>query len=573
MATNMRGEKTPPLTDVNQTPSEAQGLPLEGLVMLLAPVMTVASIIAIAALAAAVMGLYRVEMLMVAAGLGGAVGAMALLLLYRRKVEQQLAARELDEMRARVGGIVESAMDAIISIDEGQRIVQFNAAAEAMFRWPRAAVVGAPLANLLPERFRGVHTGHVRNFGQTATTSRGMGNQTVLHGLRADGVEFPIEASISQHAQGGRKLFTVILRDVTHRLRNEERLAASEARLRGVLDSAMDAIITVDEDQHVVLFNAAAEKVFGCPRSEAIGAPLAWFIPQRFREAHKAHMERFAAGSETSRRMDAFRVVTGLRRNGEEFPIEASISQVAEGGKRLFTVILRDVTQRVRSEAELQASREELKQFAIASNSVREQEKRRIARELHDELGQTLTALKIDLAWLRERLGDEPEVGLKLASMQGLLDATVASARRIAADLRPLMLDDLGLAAACEWLVQNFRNRTGIECELDMQGDLDLGDPHATAIFRALQESLTNVAKHAKARRVQATLKRADGTISLVVRDNGTGFATTDPRRPDSLGLMGLKERAYLLGGTFSLESAPGEGTRVELNIPEKQPA
>jgi len=572
MATNMRGTNTPLLTDVNQTPSEAQGLPLEGLVMLLAPVMTVASIIAIAALAAAVMGLYRVEMLMVAAGLGGAVGAMALLLLYRRKVEHQLAARQLDEMRARVGGIVESAMDAIISIDEGQRIVQFNAAAEAMFRWPRAAVIGAPLSNLLPERFRGVHAGHVRNFAQTATTSRGMGNQTVLYGLRADGVEFPIEASISQHAQGGRKLFTVILRDVTHRLRNEERLAASEARLRGVLDSAMDAIITVDEDQHVVLFNAAAEKVFGCPRSEAIGAPLAWFIPQRFRDAHKAHMDRFAAGNETSRRMDAFRVVTGLRRNGEEFPIEASISQVAEGGKRLFTVILRDVTQRVRSEAELQASREELKQFAIASNSVREQEKRRIARELHDELGQTLTALKIDLGWLRERLGDEPEVGLKLASMQGLLDATVASARRIAADLRPLMLDDLGLAAACEWLVQNFRSRTGIECELDMQGDLDLADPHATAIFRALQESLTNVAKHAKARRVQAMLKRADGTISLVVRDNGTGFATTDPRRPDALGLMGLKERAYLLGGTFSLESAPGEGTRVELNIPE-QPA
>src|SRR5207253_10262765 len=121
-------------------------------------------------------------------------------------------------------------------------------------------------------------------------TSRGMGAQTVLYGVRADGEEFPIEASISQHTEAGRKIFTVILRDVTERVRADAMLARSEARLRGILDSAMDAIITVDESQHVLFFNAAAETVFGCPRDEAIGAPHAWFIPERFRGPHGEHV-------------------------------------------------------------------------------------------------------------------------------------------------------------------------------------------------------------------------------------------------------------------------------------------
>ena len=147
-----------------------------------------------------------------------------------------------------------------------------------------------------------------------------MGAQTVLMALRANGEEFPIEASISQHTEDGRKFFTVILRDVTERVRAEELLARSEARLRGILDSAMDAIITIDEKQHIVLFNAAAEAMFGCPREEAIGAPLAWFIPERLRDAHADHVRRFGEAGTASRRMGAVRVVTGLRRNGEEFP-------------------------------------------------------------------------------------------------------------------------------------------------------------------------------------------------------------------------------------------------------------
>ena len=342
-----------------------------------------------------------------------------------------------------------------------------------------------------------------------------------------------------------------------------------DTRLGSIIESAMDAIITVDESQRVVLFNRAAEEIFGRKSEQAIGAPLDDFIPPRFRTGHRELVSRFGEGDGQSRRMGAHaRVVRGLRSNGEEFPIDASISQVVEGGRRYFTVIVRDVTQRVQQEEALRRSREEIEVFAHAANTAREQEKSRIARELHDELGQSLTALKIDLGWLREHIpSPTAEVAHKLATMQVLLDGTVAAARRISADLRPLMLDDLGLTAASEWLVNNFTRRTGIRCELVIgEGNLDLPDPYATTVFRVLQESLTNVAKHADAKQVEVTLERDGAGVLLTVSDDGRGFTPGDAP-PGSFGLIGQRERAFLVQGDFLIDSAPGKGTRVELRL------
>jgi PAS domain S-box-containing protein len=340
--------------------------------------------------------------------------------------------------------------------------------------------------------------------------------------------------------------------------------------LASIVESAMDAIVTVDEAQRVVLFNRAAEEVFGRSRGQALGASLDEFIPARFRTGHRELVRHFGEAEGKSRRMGSHaRVVRGLRSDGEEFPIDASISQVVEGGQRFYTVIVRDVTDRVEQEEALRRSRDEIQVFAQAANTVREQEKSRIARELHDELGQSLTALKIDLGWLRENLGSPPpEVVRKLEAMQVLVDATVAAARRISSDLRPLMLDDLGLTAAAEWLVHNFTSRTGIACELVLgEGDLDLPDPYATTFFRVLQESLTNVAKHAGAKQVEVTLEREGDAVLLTVGDDGRGF-TPGESPPGSHGLIGQRERAYLVKGEVVVDSAPGKGTRVELRVP-----
>jgi PAS domain S-box-containing protein len=347
-------------------------------------------------------------------------------------------------------------------------------------------------------------------------------------------------------------------------------LQSAEARVGDLVDSAMDAIISIDESQRIVLYNPAAEKVFLWPRAAALGRPLDMLIPERFRAAHHEHIGDFGRTGATSRRMGDPRVLYGLRANGEEFPIEASISQHSENGRRLFTVILRDVTERVRAEQMVHESKEELHRLALAALTAREQEKSRFARELHDELAQALSALKMDVTWIREQVpaGDGP-MSKKLSDIESLLDGTVAATRRISADLRPLMLDDLGLVPAVEWLAQKFTERNRIPCDLAIgTPDLELEDPHASAVFRILQESLTNAARHAQASRVGVSIDVSGGAVVLRVRDDGRGFSPEAPRKPGSFGLLGLRERAHLLGGEVNILSEPGRGTTVEVRIP-----
>jgi PAS domain S-box-containing protein len=536
----------------------------------LAPVLVLVALVAAFSLLAWWLGSYPQEMLVAAAAVGAPAALLAALLLLRQARERGAAQRSLQNAQARVSGIVESAMDPVIAVDEQQRIVLFNAAAETVFRWPRKAVLGQPLDVLIPERFRAAHRGHVAQFGRTGTTSRRMGSNLVLRALRANGEEFPIEASISQHREGHEHVFTVILRDITERVAADSRLARSEARLRGILDSAMDAVITIDQDQRVVLFNSAAETMFGCPQQQAIGAPLSWFLPARFRDSHAEDVRRFGAGAEVSRRMGGARIVTGLRRSGEEFPIDASISQLEEDGRKFYTVILRDVSERDRTEAALRRSREELKELASASSSAREQEKTRIARELHDELAQAMTTLKMDLSLIRVTTpGVGEELLGRLAKMDAQIDATIAAMRRIAADLRPLTLDDLGLVPAIESLVNHFSQRTGVACEVAFsQPEFPLTDTQATAVFRIVQEALTNVARHAKATQVEVTIDAIDTEITVTVSDNGAGFVAGSPAKPNSYGLLGLRERAYLLGGECRIASTPGKGTEIEVRLP-----
>ncbi len=471
----------------------------------------------------------------------------------------------LDTAAAQLSGLLNSAMDAIVTVDEQQCIVLYNHAAEKIFGRPVQEVLGQPLSLLIPARFHAAHGDHVKNFSGTGVSSRRMGGSALVYGLRANGEEFQIDASISQLDTPDGKLFTVILRDVTERLAAEREQQRLTQRLAGLLDSAMDAIITVNEESRMVLYNQAAEKIFGWPSAEAIGQRLEMLMPKRFGQGHALHLQHFAATGTTSRRMGDGTVLYGKRRGGEEFPMEASISQLQVPEGRLFTVILRDVSERVQAQRELQA-------FAMESHALREGEKTRVARELHDELAQSLTAMKMDTIWVRDSLPDCPaDVHAKLQGMLTMLDQTVAATRRIAADLRPLLLDDLGLGAAIEWLVHNFTQRTGVACDLDVDDDVDLPEPYATAVFRIVQESLANVAKHAQAKRVSVQIVREPHSAVLRIEDDGVGFEVAAPRKSHSLGLMGLRERAQLLQGSVSISSQPGAGTRVEISIPVQE--
>jgi PAS domain S-box-containing protein len=349
-------------------------------------------------------------------------------------------------------------------------------------------------------------------------------------------------------------------------------LDESQARLSAVMDSAMDAIITVNQQQHILLFNQAAEAIFRCSRAEVLGKPLERLLPARFRAAHVGHIEHFGDTGVTNRRMGDTTTLWALRSDGLEFPIEASISQTLEGGHRLYTVILRDVTRRKEYEDMLTRQQAELREISARVLEAREEEKTLLARELHDELGQLLTAMKMDLAWLRERLPQgSAELGAKAAQMDAVLDRTVSSVRRIAAELRPLMLDDLGLHDAIAWLTTEFSKHSGIKCRLQAPEESALENVDravANTIYRVLQESLTNVARHAKAERAWVIVSAAGNWVQLEVEDDGQGIAAADLARPRSLGLKGMRERVLYLGGSVEVGRAPRGGTRVLIRLP-----
>jgi len=352
-----------------------------------------------------------------------------------------------------------------------------------------------------------------------------------------------------------------------------KRRGIGESLYSAMVESAMDAIITVDKRQHIVVFNAAAERIFRCKAANAVGSPLDRFIPERFRTAHRFHVERFASTGATGRRMGSDMVLYGLRANGEEFPIEASISHARSGGKELFTVVLRDVSARVKAVSELEHSHNQLQELYRQMHEVREAERVRIARELHDELAQWLTALKMDASWLAGRVAPEDDkVREKFERMKGLVDSTVASVRRLAHDLRPAMLDDLGLVAAVEHLLHEFSQRSGIVVGLDTgTGEIEFREPLATAVYRMVQEALTNVARHARATEVRVAMRVTGNRLIVSAWDNGIGISAERLQSGKSLGILGIKERARTLGGGANVYSPAEGGTVVEIKVPVQQ--
>jgi signal transduction histidine kinase len=235
-------------------------------------------------------------------------------------------------------------------------------------------------------------------------------------------------------------------------------------------------------------------------------------------------------------------------------------------------MVIVDITQRQQAEHEQQRHREDLRRLSASVVEAREEERRRIARELHDELGQRLTALKMELSSLSPappRTAEER----RIPDMLEMIDDTVAAVRRIAADLRPLMLDDLGLNAAIEWLARDAAHRMDIGITVQL-GDEDppVGERAAIALYRIVQEALTNVARHAHATEVQIEMHEDGTDLVLSVRDNGVGFPDRSMRHEGRFGLLGIRERAYMLGGRLEVDNPPGGGGRITVRLPLAPP-
>lgn len=354
------------------------------------------------------------------------------------------------------------------------------------------------------------------------------------------------------------------------------------AHIAAIVASVMDAIISVDDEQRVVLFNPAAEQMFGVPASEAIGSPLERFLPERYRSAHRAHVTAFGATNATTRTMGALRPLTALRSDGTEFPIEASISRASTSTGRTLTVIIRDVSDRVRHEAllagytaDLERSRAELRALSAKLQETREAERAHIAREVHDRLGQSLTAVSLGLDRLYQDLERPGPAALAVArkecqALAAVVQDAIQGTRKLASELHPAVLDHLGLGAAVEWQVQEFSTRTGLVSHVDVETSLEVARELELPLYRVLQESLTNVARHAQARSVIVSLRESDGDVELVVEDDGQGVRGVAARGV-GLGLLGMRERLVPYGGTVTLSDRPAvNGARLTARVPAR---
>ncbi len=221
----------------------------------------------------------------------------------------------------------------------------------------------------------------------------------------------------------------------------------------------------------------------------------------------------------------------------------------------------------------LQKSEAELRRLSSHQQSVREEERTAIAREIHDELGQSLTALKMDMAWMMKKFGAGDRALVKKAvSITGVIDSLIDSVRRISSNLRPGVLDDLGLCAAVRWQTKKVEQRSGIKCSVEcVPPDISADREHATALYRIFQEAVTNIIRHSQATRADVSIRAAGGMIELRVEDNGRGISEQELEDPGSFGIMGMRERVKSCGGTFAIKGIPGKGTCLEVSIPQRK--
>jgi PAS domain S-box-containing protein len=501
------------------------------------------------------------------------LGFMAWRLVRQLRVDEALNSN-LIQSRERLHAIIQSAMDAIVTVDARQRIVLFNAAAEHVFGCPGAQAVGADIGRFIPGHLLERRPRRTLDLDAPAAPMRMMGEHLALTGVRADGREFPIDASVSQMQLRGEEQFIVILRDVTERKQVEAALRENEVRYRTLFNKATDGIALFDLEGNVVDVNPAFASMHGYAADELREMNLRQLDTPETLALAPGRIRRILGGESLGFEVEHY------HKDGHVVPLDVATSGIEIDAQQYILAFHRDITERRRAQDELRRSQQELRGLSKAANEALEAERRRTARELHDELGQSLTALKMDLESLCTSLPpDQPELAQRTQAMRALLDGTIAATRRIAANLRPLMLDDLGLSAALDWLTHNFSQHTGIASDLVVDESVaQVPEPIASALYRITQESLTNVAKYAHAGIAEIRLERDGDWVQLTVRDDGRGIESSEQGKGGAFGLLGIRERVTLLGGELSIRGEPGRGTELRARIPlaaaaEREPA
>jgi PAS domain S-box-containing protein len=459
----------------------------------------------------------------------------------------------LDALRAReaqLRALYEHAPDAVVVLRPDGTVVDANPAACRLHAIERGQLVGAKLLALVPPDHR---QPLLKSMAALVRGDLEVAESVVLDTASH---EVHVEVRAAQFSYDGAPAVLLQLRDVSASKRFEVNARQQEGLLRAVVESAPICLFAVDRSGLVTLAEGRSLRDLGLAREAYIGRRLTRILssaPQLIAAMDEAFAGRPASCSIVVRRR-SFEV--------QFVPAETGITGVAT-----------DVTELVAAKEAAEQLGAELRALTAYEHTVREEERARISREVHDVLGQALTALRMDAVRIERHLDGPREVlGERLAEMRALTEETIRTVRRIATELRPVLLDEVGLAAALVWQMQEYARRTGLDAVMSADDTIRFTDEQATALFRVFQEALTNVSRHAQASRVEGRLTRehdAGRSVAVLrVRDDGRGIRPEDLAQQRSLGLLGMRERVQPWGGTVAFEGGPGKGTTVVVRLP-----
>jgi len=480
------------------------------------------------------------------------------------QINRNITERVLDEERLqkneeRYRELANSITDVFFAMDKNLRYTYWNKASEKLTGIPAKDAIGKSLFEIFPDSPEIRKAERASREVLKTRKSTTFINEYPLQGKRRffDITAYPSKDGLS-----------VFARDITKQKETELAFWESEKRYRTLFNGVPVGLYRTAPDGKILDANMALIEIMGYPNRETILSVNTGdvYVNSKDREFFQATIEKQGAiyGFETQLyRYDGIPVWVG---------INARLVKNVDGNLLYYEGSLTDISERKQAEEEISKSQAQLRNLANHLQSVREEERTSIAREIHDELGQALTGLKMDISWMAKRIPeDQTQLLDKLNAMSELNVNTLRTVQKISTELRPGLLDDLGLVAAVEWQTEEFQNRTGIPCRLTVDPeDIAVDERRATTLFRIFQETLTNITRHAQATKVTVHLKEKEETIELRVRDNGKGITPEQLTNPHSFGLIGIRERVHPWGGEVTIKGRPGRGTTVVVRMKAK---
>ncbi|HEY4150476.1 MAG TPA: PAS domain S-box protein [Chitinophagaceae bacterium] len=472
----------------------------------------------------------------------------------RAEKEKKEALQKLSESEERYRTLIERVSDAFIAFDKNMCYTYVNKKAGEIIHRDPQLLIGKYVWDEFPEA---IGSATYEAFNKAMSTQQYISNTDYFE---------PLQLWQENHLYPSPDGLSVFIRDISEKMKAERRLKENERRFRAMIENNADAILLTNENLVPVYQSPGAERLSG----------LSLYDRQQLPGVQHTHpddvpMVKKAIDSSLLHPGQPIPFQSRLRHSdGHYLWIEGVVTNLLhDNSVKALAFNYRDVTQRKEAEEKLNESLEQTRLLASHLQDVREEERASMAREIHDELGQQLTGLKMDVTWLSKKTGDDEKIQQKIKGTLELLDIMVKTVRKIATELRPSILDDLGLIEAMGWQSNEFEKRSGIGVQFKAdETDIPIAGNIAIALFRIYQESLTNVARHSGATRVNTQLKVCDNRLILIITDNGKGFDIQKTGYKKTLGLLGMKERSLMIGGSYDLTSTPGAGTTVLVSVP-----